>query len=216
MSSLGNVIASLNTLRAENTNALVHMNFELNIFNKKIVEPPPEYAGVGQHLAPQRLHEARDGVRHTIARKLGILFRDRAILPHTPILIKAYGSRASEIARSSTANPRGTDAHGPFSGMIGADATTLWAAATSGWPAIQCHLLACMLARIWDPAEATSIWVEIVTRRKSELESRLEEEGELDQDMLLTLTEEISRSDLRDWDASARAWLQVGDLAMAK
>ena len=216
MNSLGNVNASLNTLRAENTNALVHMNVELNVFNKKLVEPPPEYAGVGQHLAPQRRSEAQDGVRHTIARELGILFKDRAILPATPNLIKAYGSRASEIARSSQANPRGTDAHGPFSGMIGADATTLWAAATSGWAAIQCHLLACMLARIWEPSEATSIWVEIVTRRKAELKLRLAEEGELDRGLLLTLDKEISRQDLRDWDASARAWLQVGDLVMVK
>ena len=92
----------------------------------------------------------------------------------------------------------------------------LWAAATSGRPAIQCHLLACLLARIWEPAEATSIWVEIVTKRKAELKLRLADEGELDHDVLLAITEELPRSHLRDWDASARAWIRVADSVMVR
>ncbi|RYP74088.1 hypothetical protein DL769_004105 [Monosporascus sp. CRB-8-3] len=216
MSSLGNFNASATSFRAENTNAIVNVNFELNLFAKKFVQPPPEYAGVGQHLAPRRLQEAQDGVRHEIARKLGLLFKEKVILASTPQLIKAYGSRASEIARSSAANPQGNDTHGAFAGMIGADATTLWAAATSGWSAIRCHLLACLLARIWEPSEATSIWVEIIAKRKEELMLKLDEEGELDQDVLLVMANEISRSDIRDWDASARAWLRIADSVMAR
>ncbi|KAI0835413.1 hypothetical protein F5Y06DRAFT_306197 [Hypoxylon sp. FL0890] len=184
MASIGNFNAAAASLRTEATNALVNINLELNLFTKR-VEPPQEYVGVGQHLAPTRRHEAQEGARHTIARKLGLLFKDNRMLPSTPELIKAYGLRASEIARSSAANPRGNVSHGAFAGMIGADATTLWAAATSGRSALQCHLLACLLARIWEPAEATSIW-------------------------------EFLRSDLRDWDASVRAWMRVADSVMAR
>jgi hypothetical protein len=212
--NMTSINAAATSFRAEATNAIANLNFEVNLFTKRIISPPAEYAGVGEHLAPSRLKEAQDGVRHTIARKLGILFK--SILPSTPELIRAYGSRASEISQSSTANPRGDKSHGAFASTIGADATTLWAAATSGKPAIQCHLLACFLARIWEPSEATSIWVEVVSRRKVELEAKLAEEGELEQEVLLAAGQEFPRSDLRDWDASARAWLRVADSVMAK
>ncbi|KAI1088930.1 hypothetical protein F5B19DRAFT_485614 [Rostrohypoxylon terebratum] len=153
MASIGQVTAAATNFRAENTNALVNVNLELNLFTRRFIKPPREYAEVGQHLAPSRLREAEGGTRHTIARKLGILFKDSKSLPSTLELIKAYGLRASEISRDSVANPRGNVSHGPFAGMIGADATTLWAAATS---------------------------------------------------------------DLRDWDASVRAWMRVADSVMIK
>lgn len=216
MASFGAINAAAASFRPEATNALININLELNLFTKRLVEPPREYNGVGHNLTPSRRHEAQEGTRHALARTLGILFKDRDILPQTPELIKAYGSRASEIAQNSVANPRGNSSHGAFEGMVGADATTLWAAATSGRSAIQCHLLACLLARIWEPAEATSIWVEIVTKRKAELKSRLIEEGELDQDVLLAIVQDIPRSELRDWDASARAWIRVADAVMIK
>ncbi|XDG08020.1 hypothetical protein ABKA04_007635 [Annulohypoxylon sp. FPYF3050] len=215
MASIGQVNAAAASLRGENTNALINVNLELNLFTKRFIKPPREYAEVGQYLAPNRLREAEGGTRHTIARKLGILFKD-SNLPSSPELIKAYGLRSSEIARNSVANPCGDVSHGPFAGMIGADATTLWAAATSGRFSIQCHLLACLLARIWEPAEATSIWVEIVSRRKEELKLKLDEEGELSIDVVCILTEDLSRSDLRDWDASVRAWMRVADSVMVK
>lgn len=215
MESLKEVNAALNSIRASQTNALVNVGLELNIFTKR-VQPPAEYAGVGQHLAPSRLKEAQNGTRHAIARKLGLLFRDKALLPSTPELIKAYGTRSSEIARSPAANPEGNSSHGAFAGLIGADATTLWAAATSGWTSIQCHLLACLLARIWESSEATSIWVEIIAARKEELKKRLEQQGELEQEVLFVVDGDISRTDLLDWDASARTWLRVADKVMAK
>lgn len=209
MAPFGQFNASAATFRTEATAALINVNLELNVFAKRFVEPPAEYAGVGQHLAKIRRTEAQGGTRHGVARRLGALFKDSAILPSTPELIKTYGLRASEISRTATANPQGNDSHGAFADMIGADATTLWAAATSGWPAIQCHLLACLLARIWDPPEATSIWVEIIYRRKHILKSKLAQEGELENEALLAVDSDISRSDLFDWDASARAWLRV-------
>ncbi|KAL2130148.1 hypothetical protein VTI74DRAFT_6837 [Chaetomium olivicolor] len=209
MASIGNVTAAAAAARAETTFALANFNFEISLFTKR-VSPPIEYEGVGQHLAKSRLEEAQNGRQHTIARTLGLLFK--GILPPTPDLIKAYGTRSSEIARSAKANPRGDAAsYGPFVNRIGADGTTLWAASTSGHSAIQCHLLACMLARIWDAPEATSLWDEIIVRRKMEVAAKLEAEGEIDTDLMLAAGGQFSRSDLADWDASCRSWLRVAD-----
>ncbi|KAK4043121.1 hypothetical protein C8A01DRAFT_13315 [Parachaetomium inaequale] len=213
MASIGHISAAAATARVDTTLALANLHFEVNLFTKRI-SPPIEYQGVGQHLAKPRLKEAQDGAQHTNARKLGLLFR--RVLPATPGLIKAYGTRASEIARSAKANPKGeASSYGPFVDQIGADATTLWAAATSGHAAIQCHLLACMLARIWDAPEATSLWDEIITRRKMEVAAQLEAEGELDQDLMRAAAEQFPRDDLADWDASCRAWLRVADAEKA-
>jgi len=214
MTSFGNFNTSAVTARSEATFAVANFNFELSLFTHRIA-PPREFEEIGQHLSATRLKEAQEGHRHTIARKLGILFK--SLIPSTPKLIKAYGTRASEIARSNASNPRGDgQAHGVFASNIGADGTTLRAAATSGRPAIACHLLACMLARMWDPPEATSIWVEIIAARKEEVERKLVEEGEVEQELLAAAAQVFLRSDLADWDASARAWLRVADSAMAK
>ncbi|CAH0022586.1 unnamed protein product, partial [Clonostachys rhizophaga] len=69
---------------------------------------------------------------------------------------------------------------------------------------------------MWEPAEATSIWVEIITRRKIELQAQLEEEGELDNEVLLAAGSDYIRSDIYDWDASARAWLRAADVVMGR
>ncbi|EOO00567.1 hypothetical protein UCRPA7_3933 [Phaeoacremonium minimum UCRPA7] len=209
MASIGNITAAAAAARADTTLALANFNFEISLFTKR-VNPPVEYEGVGQHLAKARLQEAQDGSQHTTARKLGLLFK--GILPTTPNLIKAYGSRASEIAKSAKANPKGdVSSYGPFTNRVGADATTLWAAATSGHAAIQCHLLACMLARMWDAPEATSLWDEIILRRKMEVAADLEAEGEIDTNLMLATAQQFPRCDLADWDASCRSWLRVAD-----
>ena len=209
MASLGQVTAAAVAARADTTIALANFNFEINLFTKRI-DPPPEYEAVGQHLAKSRLKEAQDGALHITARKLGLLFK--SVLPTTPCLIKAYGLRASEISKSAKANPQGdASSYGPFANRIGADATTLWAAATSGHGAIQCYLLACMLARIWDAPEATSLWDEIIVRRKAEVAAKLEAEGEVSTDLMLAAAQQFPRSGLADWDASCRSWLRVAD-----
>lgn len=215
MASFGDLHASINRFKSQATNALVDINFEVN-FSKKIIPPPPEYLEIGQNLAASRRHEAQEGDRHILARRLGLLFKNKEQLPSSPHLIKAYGTRASEISRSSSANPQGNSSHGPFADIIGADGTTLWAAATSGRSAIQCHLLACLLARIWEAPEATSIWAEIIARRKDELRVQFSEQGELDSEVLFVMAEDCPRPHLRDWDSSARAWLRVADTVMAK
>lgn len=209
MASIGNVTAAAVAARAETTLALANLHFEVNLFTKRVC-PPAEYEGVGQHLAKSRLEEAQTGTTHRTARKLSLLFK--RILPATPNLIRAYGTRASEVSKSAKANHNGdASSYGPFVNRIGADATTLWAAATSGHAAIQCHLLACMLARIWDAPEATSLWDEIIVHRKIEVAAKLEAEGEIDTDLMLAAREQFPRSDLADWDASCRSWLRVAD-----
>ncbi|KAK4145045.1 uncharacterized protein C8A04DRAFT_36175 [Dichotomopilus funicola] len=186
MASIGNVTAAAVAPRAETTLALANLHFEVNLFTKR-VNPPAEYEGVGRHLAKSRLEEAQNGTPHSTARKLGLLFKH--ILPSTPNLIKAYGTRASEISKSAKANTNGDDSsYGPFVSRIGADATTLWAAATSGHAAIQ----------------STSLWDENIANRKIEVAKKLEAEGEIETDLMLAAREQLPRSDLADWDASSQ------------
>ncbi|KAL2019806.1 hypothetical protein VTK56DRAFT_9157 [Thermocarpiscus australiensis] len=63
--------------------------------------------------------EGWDCMPHTTTRKLGALFQDW--IPHTPHLMRAYDTRAVEIAKCRSPQPQG----------IGIDATSIWAAATS-------------------------------------------------------------------------------------
>lgn len=123
-----------------------------------------------------RRESAESGTVHTTARKLGALFD--LILPETPHLIKAYGSRASEIATRSQINHHTN--YGVFQSQVGVDATSIWASATSGEGAIKAHLLACILARAWDSGEATAVWDEIVETQKSLVMKKFNEGGSVD------------------------------------
>ncbi|KAM5449475.1 hypothetical protein MaudCBS49596_004956 [Microsporum audouinii] len=208
MTSIGRVAPSAVSATLESTIALANFNFDFTLFK---VEPPKEFSGVGSQLSTQRRQVAESGSAHVVARKLGALFKD--LIPSTPELIKAYGTRASEISKSRTLNPSGNASHGLFASSVGADATTIWAAATSGKHAISCHLLACLLARIWDAAEATSIWVEITERRRQDILTSFDSEGMGELELMVAVREKFSRADLAGWDASARAWLRVADAA---
>lgn len=137
-----------------------------------MVQAPKEFSDVGNALSATRRQEAESGKVHKTARQLSALFEP--LLPPTPKLEKAYGLRASEIAKASTAKEGDQKKDGVFAGRAGADGTSIWAAATSGGGAIKVHLLACMLARLWEGSEATSIWVEIVTERKREMVATFE------------------------------------------
>ena len=100
-----------------------------------------------------------------------------------------------------------------FGDNIGIDGTSIWAAATSGTEALCVQLLACILARFWPPNEATSIWVEIVESRKSEL---LSSNGDFDFPEISVVQATLSREQLAEWDASARAWLRTADKCKEK
>ncbi|KAB8664856.1 hypothetical protein FH972_026279 [Carpinus fangiana] len=196
---------------AELAPALANVNFDFTLFK---VEAPIEFKGVGTALSQVRRKEAESGRSHATARQLGALFA--GLLPKTPKLFSAYGKRASEILKSTDANPNGQAADGFFADYVGADATTIWAGATSGGPAIAAHLLACLLASIWDPPEATSIWVEIVQMRKKEIVARFEENDVASLADIGAAQQDISRDALADWDASSRAWLRCAEQVMKR
>ena len=194
--------ASFVKAQAENHVSLASINLDFSMIR---VQPPSEYHAVGKSLSSQRKEEADAGQSHATASKLGALFD--GLIPPTPHLIQAYGLRCSEIATSPTFNPRGTEKHGLFAPQVGADGTTIWAAATSGGSAIAVHLLACMLARIWDSPKAISIWMELIAVRKQTLASS----GKPMDSLTSRIT--LSREQIANWDASARAWCLTADQA---
>lgn len=152
MASIGKIVISAATGVQEATAALVDMSSDFSLVK---VEAPHEYRKLGQELSSKRKRNAEDGAAHSTARKLGALFaRD---LPDIPNLSRAYGLRVSEIAEDPRFNPHGKESDGVLADYVGADGTSIWAAATSGKGALAVHLLACMLARMWSSAEATSI-----------------------------------------------------------
>ena len=144
MASLGKVVAAAFHGSQENTLALASINFDFSLLK---FEAPKEYTGLGAALTEKRRVEAEDGSIHVTARKLGALFESD--LPEVPRLFKAYGMRVTEIVSIEKVNPKGNETDGPFADYIGADGTSIWAAATSGSAALAVHLLACLLVRIW-------------------------------------------------------------------
>lgn len=145
MSTIGKLTASAASGSVEIAPALANFNFDFALYK---IEAPKEFEGVGAALSTFRRQEAENGASHITARKLGALFEQ--LLPPVPELIRAYGQRASEISQSSSIDPQIRSSYGVFASRVGTDATSLWAAATSGQAAIAVHLLACMLAKIWE------------------------------------------------------------------
>lgn len=152
MASIGKFALSAASGAQETTLALANLNVGFSVIK---LAAPAEFGGLGASLSKKRRTEAEDGLIHMTARKLGALFADD--LPSTPNLATAYSLRVSEIAENPKFNPRGSDADGALKSHVGADGTSIWAAATSGNGALEVHLLACMLARIWPAPEAISI-----------------------------------------------------------
>ncbi|KAF4957164.1 hypothetical protein FSARC_11373 [Fusarium sarcochroum] len=206
MSSIGKINASLVGATQETTLTLANLNFDFSLYK---VEAPTEYQDVGKCLSKRRLDAAEGGNEHVFARKLGALFSN--VVPSTPNLVRVYGKRASEIVREvSSDSSVGSAKQSIFMECIGPDATSIWAAATSGSGAISAHLLACMLARIWTASEAEAIWDEIIQVRKRLL-LEIEPSDPLHPAATLAAQIEITRSQISSWDASARAWLEVAD-----
>ncbi|KAI1637271.1 hypothetical protein F4809DRAFT_605327 [Biscogniauxia mediterranea] len=210
MASIGKITNSLNAMTNENTLALINLNLDISLLR---CDAPVEFEPVGLALTSQRREEAETGQLHRTARKLGFLFHD--ILPSTPKLLKAYGIRASEILSRPDVNPAGTENDGPFRAFVGADCTTIWAAATSSESAIAIHLLACMLARAWEAKVAVSILVELVEARKQHIIKQIEEKKFVNAHTMVVAQQEITRAELAAWDASTRSWLRRADESMA-
>ncbi|KAF2443983.1 hypothetical protein P171DRAFT_316853, partial [Karstenula rhodostoma CBS 690.94] len=208
MSSLIPARGSVFSAANENYAALANVKFDFSLIK---MEAPVEFNGIVSALSTKRRAEAEDGPSHKTARRLGALFEE--IVPSTPKLISAYGSRMSEIMNTPDVNDIGTSQHGPFEPYVGADGTSLWAAATSGIPALGVYLLSCLLARAWDATEATAIWMELVAARRKEIEHQLETNQNVPPSSVVGACQDITRKDLAMWDSSARSWLRRADKA---
>lgn len=211
MASISKFIPTIASGALDLQPALANLNFDFSLWK---VAAPKEFEGVGSALSTLRREEAEDGKLHTIARKLGALFETKT--PAIPCLTKAYGTRASEIAQALSLDDQGRKSYGVFANRAGPDATSLWAAATSGASAISVHLLACLLARMWDAPQAISIWVEIIKKRKEEVNAEFEESNIGHIATLQAARQDLPRAQLAEWDDSARAWLRSADQVKKK
>jgi hypothetical protein len=210
MASFGKLTSSLVSLNNENTFALLNVNADFSLIR---CDPAREYAPVGLALTSTRRKEAEGGSIHATACKLGFLFHE--MLPDTPKLLEAYGTRTSEILARPGINPKGTEDDGPFRAFIGADCTSIWAAATCGPASISVLLLACILAWAWDTKQAISIWVELVEERRRRIHAQLQENKIVHPHSMAAASQDVRRSELAEWDASARSWLRRADVLMA-
>lgn len=192
----------------ENTFALAALNFDFSLYK---VEAPKEFQVVGTRLTEERRNLAENGSQHITARKLGALFRSK--IPRVSALLKVYGQRVSEITRAIPETQK-WDSKSLFPDQLGIDATSIWAAATSGSEALAVQLLACMLARIWSGPQAVSIWTEIIEGRKHELEKLGVDDIEFSQ--VAAMQANVTREQLGEWDASVRAWLKTADTAKTR
>lgn len=206
LSKITNAVISASN---ENTLALANFNFDFSLVK---LDAPAEFAPLGSALTVQRRVAAEDGPVHQVVRRLGALFEQ--LLPSTPKLTKAYGTRASEIIQSPGVNPKGSHADGPFESYVGADGTSIWAAATSGPASIGVMLLANILARKFDDSKlSTAIWVQLVYERQEEIKQLLEAGHIVSASSAMAARRALSRDDLKSFDASARAWLSSADSA---
>lgn len=211
MAHFSRLTNSLLSATNENTLALASFNLDFSLIK---LEAPKEFQGLGSTLSKQRRNNAEDGPLHKTLRRLGCLFEQ--VVPSTPELIKAYGLRSSEIIQAPGISPKGSKSDGPFEAFVGADGTSIWAAATSGPAAMGVHLLACMLARQFDDAKiSTAIWVEIVLERQLEIQAAIEKNHVVSMATIIAARQDISREELAIFDASARAWLCSADEAKA-
>lgn len=208
MSWLSRIAPSFFSASNENTLALASVKFDFALVK---VEAPIEFNPLGMALSKKRKAEAEDGGHHKTARRLGALFEQ--LIPSTPKLLSAYGNRISELIETPGVNPEGRSTHGPFQAFVGADATAMWAAATSSTAAISIYLLACLLARVWEPHEAISIWVELVADRKKVISEAFAKNEVISEASLFSARQDTTREELSLWDASARAWLRSADEA---
>jgi hypothetical protein len=207
MASIQRIAANAIQLNPEANFSLLHTNFDLALF-----KCPAELVPLGERLSRHRRELAEEGSFHILARRLGVLFED--VLPKVSSLLKAYGTRASEIAREmdKAGSPPKNIADGIFGPHLGIDSTSIWAGATSGSSALLMHLLACMLARIWSPQEATAIWTELVDQRRQAVKNQgLENDRASSIFAWQAAHYDTGWSSLQGWDASARAWLQIAD-----
>ncbi|KAJ2900521.1 hypothetical protein MKZ38_002426 [Zalerion maritima] len=203
MSLLSGVSAAVTSFNTEGRAALVQFNVDFSLLR---CDAPNEFRPIGTAMSLWRRTTAESGTFHRTACRLGLLFHD--LLPDNILLRRAYGERAAEIASDIRANPQGSRAHGPFQDYVGADCSSIWAAATSKVSAaIAVHLLGCLLAKLWDANDAIPIWVELVKERKIHINTAAEA-NIINPNSVAIAQMDIGRQELAAWDASCRAWLR--------
>ncbi|OCL05909.1 hypothetical protein AOQ84DRAFT_224383 [Glonium stellatum] len=192
ISKLQAAVAAVNN---EVTIAAANINFDFTLVK---YEAPEEFQPLGEALSSYRRNDAETGKSHVTARRLGALFE--GVCPATPNLFKAYGTRVSEISKAANTGSPKCYANSIFAAYSGIDAS------------LHVHLLACILARSWEPPEATAAWVELVKEQQKDINTRLENGEALPFGLAAAAKQlEIPRTQLADWDASARAWLRTAD-----
>ncbi|KAJ5432203.1 uncharacterized protein N7458_011359 [Penicillium daleae] len=206
MASISKFNTAFLSMPNELTVAAANFNIDFSLMK---VEAPKEFHGVRDALSKSRRHAAEEGQPHVTARRLGALFE--AIVPPIPHLIQAYGNRVSAISSRTTTKSQKFPTSEIFAAHAGPDATSIWAAATSGRGALAVHLLACMLARIWKGPEAISLWVELVERRKEEIHNNYNNYNATETAAIMAAQQIFGREQLAAWDLSARSWLQTAD-----
>lgn len=212
MTSISKLQAALASVTNEITLAAANINFDFTLVK---CEAPKEFHQLGSSLSKLRVDNAECGPIHMTARRLGALFE--GMLPPTPSLLKAYGSRASDIALAAKEKITPEPENSMFAAYGGIDGTSIWAAATSSRSALHVQLLACMLARVWPASEATSVWYELVKERRGEIEQKWNDDEALPfASLTAAVQSDISRANLAEWDASARSWLRTADRVKTK
>lgn len=214
--SIGKLQAALTQLTSEVTLTAANINFDFCLVK---FEAPEEYRPIGELLSASRKKNAEGGSSHVTARRLAALFD--GICPDTPNLIRAYGKRVSEISKKVHSQELKDYSTSMFGSYAGVDATSIWAAATSSKGvmngAIHVHLLACVLALMFEAGEAISIWVELVEERRKAIARSWEEDENIPFSTLAAAVQQgITRSQVAEWDSSARSWLQTADAIMVK
>ncbi|RMJ15069.1 hypothetical protein CDV36_005253 [Fusarium kuroshium] len=212
-SIINKLVASAASVQNEFSLAAANLNLDFTLIR---LEAPKEFKGIDQSLSDVRRENAERGALHRTARKLGALFD--GVPPPAEHLLSAYGKRVSEICGRKNIDPKERTRHGIFSQFVGPDSTSLWAAATSGTNAIAIHLLATMIAGLFNSAQSIALWLQLIEKRKSEIESTIDKERDIVKAMAMALAtqQEFTRDELAAWDNSARAWINTAHTAMAE
>lgn len=212
-SLVSKLLASTISIPSELSLAAANLNLDFTLIK---LEAPSEFGAVQDSLSAFRRKEAEGGGLHRTARKLGALFH--GIVSPAPALLSAYGTRVSQIADKQKLEPSERAKHGIFSYISGTDASSVWAAATSGENAILVHLLACMVAAMFDAPQAVALWTELIDRRKAELEKTNDSALDYGKAIASAMAakQQFTRDELATWDNGARAWLQSANFVMRR
>ncbi|OTB17813.1 hypothetical protein K445DRAFT_328907 [Daldinia sp. EC12] len=211
--AISKFISSLTNIQPEASFALGNINLDFTLVK---IDAPVEFEGVRNSISKFRKDNAETGDLHRTARKLGALFDD--IAPKAPDLLSAYGHRVSEICEKENIDSAERARHGIFSHFVGTDSSSVWAAATSGLNAIAVHLLACMIANIFQQAQAVALWLELIEKRKYAVKQTITAEPNSIKAVSkeFAVKQVFSREELASWDNSARSWVRTADFATSK